>query len=330
MTGEVELARAQGDGESRIMVAIPTCNRPEDLARLLESLGACRVPDQTHCSVLIVENGTRLPAAPVVEGRELFGGPVRLVVEPRKGIPFARNAALDRALAEGFDYLAFADDDETVDADWLVSLFACLKASSADLAGGPVYARRPPIELSAWQTWLMRGYERWYDIRQVRNETQLRRGAQDRITVLTNNWLLDLGFARREGMRFSDRFRISGGSDAHFCSELRKLGGVTAWCTTAAVYETVLPERLSARYILFRGAQQRINHLERGRERGWSIYAQAVALFLPLLAYGLFRTVSSPLVGPYAFFDGVRSCGRAFGGIMGVFGARSGLYEIGD
>ena len=308
---------------AKVLVAVPTCDRPDDLARMLDSLAACAEPAGARCSVLVVENGSRLPAKPMsLRAGRYSAPPVCMIVEERKGIPYARNAALDYALSGDFDLLAFSDDDETVEAGWLVNLIDGLKNGAADLAGGPVFAQPPPESLQAWPAFLMRGYERWYQVRQARNEAQLRRGNQDRITILTNNWLLDLNFVRRTGLRFSDAFRISGGSDAHFCSELRRLGGTTVWCQDALVRETVLPERLyRSLHFLYRGAQQRINHIERNA-RAQSCRAVCIAILLLLADFlatascpGL---VSSPLAGPYAFFDGdALNCGRAFGGRHG-------------
>src|SRR5688572_22834479 len=106
-----------------IVVAAPTCRRPRMLGQLLESFATMRPPAVGSVTFLIVDNA---PDAPVREAvaafRERSGVDVRYVLEPEAGIPFARNRALDEAAAVGADFVAFVDDDEFVDTEWLVRL----------------------------------------------------------------------------------------------------------------------------------------------------------------------------------------------------------------
>jgi glycosyltransferase involved in cell wall biosynthesis len=113
----------------RLTVAICTKDRPKRLARLLASIAAIR--DRSHFAgvdVLVVDN-----ASTDEDTRQVtFSWPdVRYVREPKPGLNFARNAALDNATG---DLLAFLDDDVVVDRDWLNGLAAAWR--EAPHAGG--------------------------------------------------------------------------------------------------------------------------------------------------------------------------------------------------
>jgi glycosyltransferase involved in cell wall biosynthesis len=98
-----------------VTVAVCTKDRPELVARLLDSLDRME-PVAASLEVLIVDN------APVdARTRELVEKRkgVRYVVEPRPGLDFARNRAVQEA---GTDLLAFLDDDVTADRTWLAGL----------------------------------------------------------------------------------------------------------------------------------------------------------------------------------------------------------------
>ena len=101
-----------------LTVAICTKDRPEQLARCLNSLKALRLASGTPASldILVVDN------APSNERtRELVASlpDVRYACEPKPGLDFARNRAIFEATGE---LLAFLDDDVTVDRYWLAGL----------------------------------------------------------------------------------------------------------------------------------------------------------------------------------------------------------------
>lgn len=90
-----------------LTAAICTHARPKALARCLDSLRILR--ERHDFEILVVNNGPPLTAP---EG-------ARLVREPRPGLDFARNCALREATG---DWVAFLDDDVTVDGGWYEGL----------------------------------------------------------------------------------------------------------------------------------------------------------------------------------------------------------------
>jgi glycosyltransferase involved in cell wall biosynthesis len=105
------------EGFPRLTVAICTKDRPDNVARLLRSLLPLQQNDLlSQFEILVVDNAssddrtkdliTTLPT-------------VRYSYEPKAGLNFARNRALQDATGE---LLAFLDDDVTVDRQWLNGL----------------------------------------------------------------------------------------------------------------------------------------------------------------------------------------------------------------
>jgi len=92
-----------------LTVAICTYNRASVLKEALESLRNQQVDDPSRVEVLVVDNGSpdnTLEVAASFEGALPFV--VRAVVEPKKGLSYARNTAVKSA--EG-SIVAFLDDD---------------------------------------------------------------------------------------------------------------------------------------------------------------------------------------------------------------------------
>lgn len=98
-----------------LTVAICTKDRPENLARCLQSLLNLQAP-ASKWEILVIDN------APTDERTKeivaLFPK-VRYVLEPKPGLDFARNCALRSATG---DLLAYLDDDVVVDRKWLEGL----------------------------------------------------------------------------------------------------------------------------------------------------------------------------------------------------------------
>jgi len=77
------------------------------------------VPDWAEVVLCVVDNDAEGSGREVVEAFEAeavgrMG--VRYVVEARRGIPMARNRAVEVALEAGAEAVVFVDDDETADA----------------------------------------------------------------------------------------------------------------------------------------------------------------------------------------------------------------------
>jgi succinoglycan biosynthesis protein ExoM len=246
----------------RIAIGVITRGRPRGLARLFESLGELErearashgassenhasVPHATapHASValdlevILVRNEPPRDDAPPP-----CRLPMRVLHEPRTGIPFARNKVLDACLAEespgGFDALAFVDDDETVEPDWLARLAATLLAHDADAATGPALPHLPE-DAPAWAK-----ASGGFDCLSFPTGTL-------RPTAFTHNVLVRVDAVRRHDLRFDERMAFTGGSDTHFFRRLARGGGRIVWCEEAICREWAPASRLTRAWVLQR------------------------------------------------------------------------------
>jgi cellulose synthase/poly-beta-1,6-N-acetylglucosamine synthase-like glycosyltransferase len=97
-----------------VSVVICTREHPDQLERQLRSMTALDYPE---FEVIVVDNAPRTDRTRKV--CEQFGGFVRYVVEPHKGLDYARNAGWRAAR---YPIVAYTDDDACVDRQWLSGL----------------------------------------------------------------------------------------------------------------------------------------------------------------------------------------------------------------
>jgi cellulose synthase/poly-beta-1,6-N-acetylglucosamine synthase-like glycosyltransferase len=126
------------DSKSRVRVVVATRDRPEMLARCLDSL---LTQDHNDFSVVVVDNAPSSTATrDMVTGVYAPTGKVSYLVEPRPGLANAHNRGLEALDA---DVVAFTDDDVIADPLWLSTLIAPF----ADAEVGCVTGGIVPAEL---------------------------------------------------------------------------------------------------------------------------------------------------------------------------------------
>ncbi len=217
-------------------IAIVTRGRPAGLTRLLKALGRCRLPSPA-CSVLVVDNDPARTAEPVVTALAA-GHPLALdyLHEPRPGVVFSRNAALDQARGTR---LAFIDDDEEPDPGWLLALASAMDGGAAQAVSGPVR----PVFARPMPAWFADAYALCY----VR---PLPDGSLSEL--MTGNLLLDRPFLARHGLRFPEALATHGAEDTALSALLLEAGGRLAWAADAVVLEYIPAERLGLAWLLAR------------------------------------------------------------------------------
>lgn len=236
-----------------VVVGMATFRRPELLAALLPEVLAqiehaeatAELPSQYR--VVVVDNDPEESARDAVES---VGDPrIRYAPEPRPGISSARNRLLDEA--DGADVLVLLDDDETPHAGWLVHLLTTYVEHDADAVSGPVHA----VFEGGEDPWVAAGgYYLGQRREGVPTGTVLRRAA-------TNNLLLDMGRVRELGLRFDERFGLTGGEDSLFTGQLTAAGGRIVYCAEAVVDDLVPRARNTRSFNLARRRAQAATHV---------------------------------------------------------------------
>lgn len=231
-----------GDGAAQqVAVCVLTYHRTVGLARLLGHLRNLEVPEGVAMRVVVVDNDAEGSARPVVERVRAGGGlDITYVVEERRGIARARNRAV--AEAKPCDLIAFIDDDDWPEPDWLARLLAHKARCGAAAVLGPldpVFEEPPPA-------WIERG--RFFGSLHHRTGTELRHWQ-----VRTGGVLVDASIIEAAGPEpFDVRFDLHGGEDTALFFDLLEQGHRVVWVEEAVIHEVVPPTKARLRWLLLR------------------------------------------------------------------------------
>ena len=300
--------------QSRIAICIITRKRPKGLARTLASLDELVVPDGCLVEVVVVDNddpdaASEHPLPPV------GGSQVHRVAEPKPGIPFARNRAIEEARARA-DYLAFIDDDETVEKDWLVRLMEVRDASGADIVTGPALPRLPESSPGWAERSGIYGCHRYVT-------------GEERPWAFTHNVLASTRLFDDPDFRFDEAMQYTGASDTQLFRKLREAGHRIIWADDAIAWEWYPESRVNYRWAFARsyriGVTDAHMELRRNRRVGTKIRLSWLAM-----RYGV-RGVLRGVAGLMHPSTALACCGwdlaRGIGLVGGIFGARYDEYR---
>jgi glycosyltransferase involved in cell wall biosynthesis len=313
----------------KIAIGVCTRGRPAGLAALLESFSHLIIPDGYFPLFLIVENDAAKTLHPWIDGfvRKLEVGEVIYEIEPRLGIPFARNALLDHAIARNCEALALVDDDEIVDPHWLQALHHELRVRDLQLVGGPVRLLPADPEASAIERAIWRGLHTRFSALEAKARRKHQAGTDHRVTIVTSNWLGSLDFIRTNGLRFDENLGFSGGSDTRFFRDFLSRQGRSGWAPLAIVSEDWPRARLRPGYQFRRGRDQAISHFHNSISKTTPLVIINSAIFV------VGKLLACMVLFPLALLDGGRSSVRALrafgfavGRILALCGVKSRHY----
>jgi succinoglycan biosynthesis protein ExoM len=221
-----------------ISVCICTYRRPQLLRRLLEQLAGQITGGDFTFSIVVSDNDVALSGCPVVEAfaaRSLIS--IVYCTEPQRNIALARNRAVEHARGE---FVAWIDDDEFPDPEWLRNLFAAAQHYKVAGVLGPVrpHFDEPPPR------WLLDG--RFCERAEYVTGTVLHWSQS-----FAGNALLRLEMLRQFPAPFCAEFGL-GGEDVDFFRRMALLGHQFVWCNEAVVHEVVSPVRWTRSYRLKR------------------------------------------------------------------------------
>jgi len=215
-----------------IVLCVCTYKRPDGLKKLLDKLPALRNADKLQ--VVVSDNDAAGEGIAVCDALPAdYPYVVHTISESTPGISAARNSATTKALSLSPDLIAFLDDDEWPEPQWLSELIRVQQKHSADVVGGPT---RPEFPENTDKALLENPYY-GADMALVdESACQLQAGGNFliRASVLTP---LAPEFFRPE-------FAHSGGEDLAFFMQLAQLNHSMFWAANAIVHEPVPESRL--------------------------------------------------------------------------------------
>ncbi len=218
----------------KVCIGVCTAKRPKMLRNCLASLAVQAVPEDIAITIVVVDNEAQPNNQATVEefARQC---PFQLVYshQPDPGIPQARNRALEEALTLGADWIAFIDDDETAEPDWLAQLLAAAERHQADVVQGEVEFVFPrPLPF-----WAQPG--RKFSRLERRNRVELGLAS-------TCNVLFRASLAQR--LRFDEARRFLGSDDVDFFRRAKASGAKIVYTPKALVSEEIPPSRSTYLY----------------------------------------------------------------------------------
>lgn len=256
------------------------------LAEALESLKKLQIPEGYSVACHVCDNDPSKSAAELCNNyAKLLPFELTYLSQPERGIVYTRNLLLSQAHSANADYIAFFDDDETVDSSWLSALIKTGEEYAAAAVSGKVIYLLPE-EAPSWL------HERnFYGGGRPKTGTQLS-GAS------TNNVLINLSFLKKHELSFNPAFNMSGGSDSFLFREVRDKGGKVIACREAIAYEQVPLSRATEEWILNRAYKNGYTELNRNRLRHGKLKAYTIAFgygFWLMVCY-LFGLLGYPFV----------------------------------
>jgi succinoglycan biosynthesis protein ExoM len=299
----------------RIAVCMITYRRPEGLRQALRALAAQSF-DGAELRVLVVDNDEAGSARPVVDAaRAAMPWPLDYAIEPRRGIPFARNRCVQLARPAA-DWIGFIDDDEEPAPTWLAELLRVQADHGADVVTGPVvprFARQLPA-------WAVRGEL----FQRPRFATGTRRNR-----AFTNNVLFRAEVFDRVRPHFDERMGMTGGSDAHFSRRVHRAGFRIVWADRAEVFETVPASRTTAGWLCRRAYRTGTTNAFIHRDLRPTLVA--VPMILGIAAYrlvsGAVQAAAGLVIGRHWMVGGARWICYGAGMLVGLVGGRYHEYR---
>ena len=302
-----------------VVVCVATYRRPRMLAELLGELAAQTLWSSRahHLGVVVVDNDPEESARQVAEAAASSRNPpLSYVVEAKRGIAHARNAAVAAALARGADAIAMIDDDEHPRRDWLERLLETADRHGAVAVYGPVLPRYP------------KGTPRW-----IRAGGFFERAVVPTGEVVaapgTGNLLLLRRALAGDVAPFDPSFGLTGGEDTQFFRSLERRGTSIISCAEAAVEESVPLARTSMRYLLQRayGAGSAYVAVERSLQRGgaWRLRRMVSGIARVLMGLGL--SAWGWTAGMHRAARGLEMMALGAGTLAGLAGIRHERYR---
>ena len=299
---------------TEVAICVATMHRPQGLSRLLASLARLHVPPDVLVRVVVVDNDAKESARATVAAVTDFPFALQYVIEPKRGIPFARNTGVGSA--GDCDWIAFVDDDETVAPCWLAELIRVARTYEADVVTGtvlPEFTEPPPH-------WAVDGA--FYQRPRFKTGTPL-------TYARTSNALVAQRLLSGDAP-FSEAMRNNGGDDTHFFQRVHMAGGAIVWADDAIVTETVPASRVRP-WWLIRRSFRRGNTLSlclRDLEDSWHRRIKRVLASVAHFVAGTAQILSGVFRGRVAVIRGVQRVAFAAGLVTGLVGHSFQEYAV--
>jgi glycosyltransferase involved in cell wall biosynthesis len=271
---------------------------------------------QAELHVIVVDNDVDRSAELVCQqAQAALRWPLQYEVEPVRGIARARNRAVRCAL-ERADFVAFLDDDEVPEPQWMDELVEVQQSYGAAVVTGPTLRC------------VSDGSSPWLSDNQFLHTRRWPTG-QPMTCAFTGNVLVRSDVYRSMDALFPEHFGLGGGEDVHFFRRVHAAGHSIVWADEAVVREWVPASRLTARGLFLRACSS-------GNGQAWLDLEAGHALTtrLGLLREATYCVGMACIVFPLKALAGTRNLaawlwhwGWAVGTLAAIVGYRFAYYR---
>ncbi|MFT6302882.1 MAG: succinoglycan biosynthesis protein ExoM [Granulosicoccus sp.] len=224
----------------KIILCICTYRRPDGLQKLLEALP--KLEGATNLEIVVADNDSGQKGMAVCKSLDKnYPYPVHALCQFEPGISAARNTATTEALKHAPDLVAFLDDDEWPEPQWLSELLRIQSSYQVDVVGGPtrpVFPEGTAVEL------LQNPY--------FGADMGLTDGSDCQLQAGGNFLIRANVLHAMAPIFFRPEFTQSGGEDLAFFTQLAQKGYSMRWAANAIVYEPVPASRLQPGWLKHR------------------------------------------------------------------------------
>jgi succinoglycan biosynthesis protein ExoM len=223
-----------------VAVCALTFRRPRGLEALLTSLAKLDNPGPGYgIKVIIVDNDPDGSARSIVDScRTTMPWELVYTMESRRGIPFGRNTAV-RTAADA-DFVAFLDDDEVAEPNWLTELLRVQRETGAGVVTGtvlPMFEGSPPA-------WVVEG--RFFERPRFADGQRISYARTSNVLIAAHV------FPPGDPAPFNEAMSLNGGDDTHFFMRASLQGHSIVWADKAVVHDSVPVSRIGARWLIRR------------------------------------------------------------------------------
>lgn len=297
-----------------VYVCVCTYLRPDLIKQCALNLNKLNSPVGFNLEVVVIDNDEAKSAQSIIEELQPnFNWPLHYVNEPNRGIPHARNAALDYTQQHNADYLVFIDDDEWTEPDWLQSMFDyCQSKGGNIIVSGKVIPELP----SGLPEHILSIYKK-----------KPKATGSPLDSSATDNVLLPVSIANETKLRFDTSDPFAGGTDTKFFYQLTRLGYEIFYCAEAIVHDIVPPHRATVAWWTKRKFRAGITIAWRKRQQGKSLLYILLTALSEVIIYGLQATFTGLFNLKIKRNKHWLRTSRSAGTLYGVFGGSVSSYK---
>ncbi|MCA9197034.1 MAG: glycosyltransferase family 2 protein [Planctomycetales bacterium] len=264
-----------------VTIVIGTFNRADMLKDGLLSLDKLnRTGDITYEVIVVDNDSTDHTSQMVKDTQSEVGYPLRLFVETQKGVASARNLGIKEAQGE---WVAFFDDDQLADENWLVELLAMAQEKQCEAVGGDVkLLMLEPTDRQLDKT-CRRLLGEMYGLTEPCEFNRV-------LVPGTNNLMIRKSVFERIGI--FDTELVDGGEDADLYRRMREGGVVTWFAPKAIIHHMIPPYRMEDQYMMWTSLRQG-NHVAYREYKDWGFF------LLPVMTAARVARAAVKFVPPY-------------------------------